>query len=341
MSYNYLYIYEHLELEGFIPDKISSISKGKNNRSFLVIKENKKFLLKYYKRDDFIKRNRLKAELNFLNLMIKGGFKNVPIPIKFNIEKNWILLSWMDGNNIKKINKSHIRKLIFFVNELQSLRNNELINTIQNASEACFNLNDHIKIVFFRLNLLEKRLGNLSFLPSDIYEKFKKLISLMIYEFKKISLEIKTKDKNLLFLNLNPRQKILSQSDIGFHNIFINNNDDLLFYDFEYAGWDDCFKMISDLVLQPEGCLDSKFFQISKPLLNNYIKTIEDKERLKQTIFLYRIKWTCILLNNFFYIEKEERKIDSYILSLAKAKSYFNNSENNARDFIEFLNVNY
>lgn len=341
MPHNYSKIYEDLKTEGFIPDDISLISKGKNSRSFLVVRENKKFLFKYFKNNDFIKRNRLKAELNFLNLMIKEGFKNVPIPIKFNIEKNFILLSWLDGKNINEINKSHIEKLIFFIIELQSLRNSTLINTIDNASEACFNLNDHIKIVSFRLNLLEKRLGYLKFLPSEIYEKFKKFVSLINYDFKKISLEINNKYNNLLFLKLNSRQKILSQSDIGFHNIFINNNNELLFFDFEYAGWDDCFKMIADLVLQPEGCLDYRFFQISKPLLNKYLRTFEDKERLKKTIFLYRIKWTCILLNTFLYGEKQKRKIGLDFLTLEKAINYFNNSENKARHFVEFLNVNY
>ena len=341
MSYNYKNIYEDLGSEGFKPDDISLISKGKNSRSFMVIKDNKKFLFKYFKKNDFIKRNRLKAELNFLNLMIKGGFKNVPVPIKFKVEKNWILLSWLDGKSIERVNKSHIKKLILFINDLQSLRKNELINTIDNASEACFNLNDHIKTVSFRLNLLENRLNYLQFLPSDLYQKLQELISLMVYEFKKISLEIKSKCNNLLFLKLNYHQKILSQSDIGFHNIFINNNDNLLFFDFEYAGWDDCFKMIADLVLQPEGCLDYEFFKISKPLLNKYLKTFLDKERLKKTISLYRIKWTCILLNNFFYDETIDRKIDLDVLTLEKALNYFNNSEKKARDFFEFLNVNY
>ena len=107
--------------------------------------------------------------------MIKGGFKNVPIPIKFNIKRNWILLSWLDGKSIDKINNFHIKKLIFFINDLQSLKNSELINTIDNASEACFNLNDHIKIISFRLNLLEKKVGYLSLLTSDIYERLQTL----------------------------------------------------------------------------------------------------------------------------------------------------------------------
>ena len=341
MSFNYLTINEDLGSEGYKPDEISLISKGKNSRSFLIVKDNKKFLLKYFKDNDIIKRNRLKAEVNFLNLMIKGGFKNVPIPIKFNIKRNWILLSWLDGKSIDKINNFHIKKLIFFINDLQSLKNSELINTIDNASEACFNLNDHIKIISFRLNLLEKKVGYLSLLTSDIYERLQNLISLMKYEFKKISLEINTKYKNLLFLKLNFKQKILSQSDIGFHNIFINNSDELLFFDFEYAGWDDCFKMIADLVLQPEGCLDSDFFQISKSLLSNYINTWEDKERLKKTIFLYRIKWTCILLNNFIYDENQKRIIDLDNLILEKAINYFYDSEHNAMNFIKFLNINY
>ena len=62
-------------------------------------------------------------------------------------------------------------------------------------------------------------------------------------------------------------EKIISPSDIGFHNILYKDNK-LFFIDFEYAGWDDCFKMIADLVLQPEGCLDSEFFQISKSLFS-------------------------------------------------------------------------
>ena len=160
-------------------------------------------------------------------------------------------------------------------------------------------------------------------------------------ELIKILLEINSKDKNLLFLNLNCSQKILSQSDIGFHNVFINNNDDLLFFDFEYAGWDDCFKMIADLILQPEGCLDSEFFQISKTLLNNYIKTPEDKKRLEKTILLYRVKWTCILLNNFIYAENRGRTNHSDSLILDKAINYFNNSKNKVIDFIEYINVNY
>ncbi len=88
MSFNYSTIYEDLGSEGYKPDAISLISKGKNSRSFLVVNDNEKYLLKYFKDNDIIKRNRLKAELNFLNLMIKGGFKNVPIPIKFNIKRN-------------------------------------------------------------------------------------------------------------------------------------------------------------------------------------------------------------------------------------------------------------
>ena len=99
--------------------------------------------------------------------------------------------------------------------------------------------------------------------------------------------------------------------------------------------------MIADLVLQPEGCLDSDFFQISKSLLSNYLKTYEDKERLKKTIFLYRIKWTCILLNNFIYDENQKRIIDLDNLILEKAINYFYDSEHNAMNFIKFLNINY
>ena len=66
-------------------------------------------------------------------------------------------------------------------------------------------------------------------------------------------------------------QEGLSQSDIGFHNIFEDKNNNLLFFDFEYTGWDDSFKMISDIVLQPDYKIKNEFFYLLDGLLSNFI----------------------------------------------------------------------
>ena len=40
--------------------------------------------------------------------------------------------------------------------------------------------------------------------------------------------------------------KCLSPSDFGFHNVIVEKDKILRFIDFEYAGWDDPAKMVSD-----------------------------------------------------------------------------------------------
>ena len=50
------------------------------------------------------------------------------------------------------------------------------------------------------------------------------------------------------------RNKIISPSDVGFHNI-ISQKDKLNFIDFENASWDDPYKLFEDLVIQPGNIL--------------------------------------------------------------------------------------
>ena len=49
-----------------------------------------------------------------------------------------------------------------------------------------------------------------------------------------------------------PRQdRVLSPSDFGFHNALERPDSQLTFVDFEYFGWDDPAKMLSDFLLHP------------------------------------------------------------------------------------------
>ena len=54
--------------------------------------------------------------------------------------------------------------------------------------------------------------------------------------------------------------RIISQSDVGFHNMLVGTNN-VYFLDFEYSGWDDPGKLISDLLLQPDNNVPLKIFQ--------------------------------------------------------------------------------
>ena len=91
------------------------------------------------------------------------------------------------------------------------------------------------KICNFNKNL---SLDLTSFLKQNIYN-----LSSLINSIKESNV-----DKDYI---LPLKDRILSQSDVGFHNIICKKNK-LYFIDFEYAGWDDPGKLFCDLLIQPD-----------------------------------------------------------------------------------------
>ena len=70
------------------------------------------------------------------------------------------------------------------------------------------------------------------------------------------------RDKNIDIDYILPEEnRVISQSDVGFHNMLIGKNK-VYFLDFEYAGWDDPGKLFSDLLLQPDNNFPIKHFKI-------------------------------------------------------------------------------
>ena len=51
---------------------------------------------------------------------------------------------------------------------------------------------------------------------------------------------------------LSPDDCCLSPSDFGFHNALVDDDGQVTFLDFEYAGRDDPAKLVSDFFCQPE-----------------------------------------------------------------------------------------
>ena len=95
-------------------------------------------------------------------------------------------------------------------------------------------------------------------------------------------------------------ERTLSSSDFGFHNALKRANGQIVFLDFEYFGWDDPAKMISDFLLHPQiylrANLKSRFF---KEMLNcfDFIPNID--KRIMIVYPLFGLKWCLILLNEF------------------------------------------
>jgi len=103
-------------------------------------------------------------------------------------------------------------------------------------------------------------------------------------------------------LRLTQAERIISPSDFGFHNSIIHGKQ-LCFIDFEYAGWDDPAKMVCDFFCQPEipVSLDYYTYFVNRLSLMLYgeEKSTALAQRVKLFFPLYRLKWCCIMLNDF------------------------------------------
>ena len=92
----------------------------------------------------------------------------------------------------------------------------------------------------------------------------------------------------------------LSPSDFGLHNAMMTPQGDLVFFDFEYFGWDDPVKLTADFCLHPG-------MSISKNAQEVWIDQMDKifgvdpsfTSRLNALYPLYAIRWSLIILNEF------------------------------------------
>ncbi len=99
---------------------------------------------------------------------------------------------------------------------------------------------------------------------------------------------------------LTQEERCLSPSDFGFHNSLLQADGTLRFFDFEYAGWDDPAKMICDFFCQPDLPVpESAFESFCSCTTGNFSLPEKITRRAKNLLPFYRIKWCCILLNEF------------------------------------------
>ena len=322
---------------------ISNIKSGVNSDIYKIKLNDQKLILKVYPRKDFIKRDRLNSELNFLNLLVSGGFENIPKPLNWDHHDKWLLMTFLEGESIKNIQPIHYEKLFEFIFNIQSLNSDLNINKIKNASEAEFTVLNHFVSVNNRVNLFMEKIE----LYQYISDENKVLIKIIL---NKLKIRMKyIKDFELTVLSdinnkevIYSKDKILSQSDIGFHNIFKDQSNNLLFFDFEYAGWDHTLKMISDIILQPDNRMQPRYFYLLDRMINRYIVNINDQNKLCLVCMIYRIKWTCIILNNIFKKPYDNKFFLNQIDELIKkANQYYEESDLQEKSFISFLKENY
>lgn len=286
--------------------KSDPIGGGKNSRVFRIFCSNEDYILKCYFQSPVDRRNRLKTEFDSLEFLWKNGIRCIPQPLYQNTKLNFAIYEFIHGTRITsdEIQSKEIDEAIQFLLSLKNLAVNK-DTSLPIASEACFSIQELIESLHSRFRRLSstKKEGEIflrlhNFLSLEFLHSFE--------EIEKWSLT-KLKQKGIKSLQEISADNItLSPSDFGFHNAICRKNK-IVFLDFEYFGWDDPAKMISDFLLHPAMLL-------KEPLKKHFVGQIISlfgqenlSSRLEVVYPFFGLKWCLILLNEFLIDELERR----------------------------------
>lgn len=310
-----------------LPFNMEPIHAGRNSQVSKISHREGKWILKnYFRPRGGTHRDRLGTEFNFLVLLNGAGVIGIPEPLAMDRDMNLALYSFMPGNRPDEIGVTHISQASSFISTINQLRELTATSAIPLAADACLSWQEHLALTETRINYLmglkpesDVELDALAFSKKQLLPLWLSLKERLLQEIPKMELA----------KPLPLAERILSPSDFGFHNS-IEHEGRLSFIDFEYAGWDDPAKLICDFLCQPELPVTKKLgWQFTGELLRNWPYAETVKQRVDKLLPAHRLKWCCILLNEFM-AEHRERRLHAGVRSqgllayqLDKAKSYF------------------
>lgn len=277
------------------PVSVERLAGGKNNRVFAVSHaDGLSRILKSYNRSTDDPRDRLGTEWRFLAYARARGIEAVPAPLAIDPEAGAALYSRLPGTKLAPgaVEGRHLAAALDFIVALNEAPRE--LSGLAPGSEACFSLADHILTV-------ERRVARLAMLDPeaphrDAAARFVAERLAPAWEAAKARIGA----SNLPLAEALPlAARVVSPSDFGFHNALVAG-ERVGFLDFEYAGLDDPAKLVGDFFSVPE---------IPTPLagLADFIEGLAARldlgadfpARARLLLDAYRVKWACIILNDF------------------------------------------
>lgn len=305
------------------PFKLEPMSGGGNNRVFIAKQDDRIIgVLKQYYHNKGDLRDRLDTEWNFSKFLWNHKIQLIPKPVISDPHNYIAFYSYINGNKLfpEKITKYHIDQAIDFYLSMNSFRQSDDAKLLPDASEACFSLGDHIRLIDRRILNLKKIKSR-----SKIDTNAREFIDMeLLPMWDTIRNAICGSDHNCSFpLNdaITSSYRRLSPSDFGFHNTLEDTNGRLFFMDFEYAGWDDPAKMVCDFFCQPAIPVPQQFFpRIIEKIVRELSEPDIQRQRIELLLPVYQIKWCCIILNEFLPLGISRRVFTDSALDLEVIK---------------------
>lgn len=281
--------------------QIADLPGGANNRVYRLEGPSGAVLLKVYFQHPDDARDRLGAEFQFSRFAWQRGVRCLPRPLAMDRAHGAAIYEFIEGRRPRcgEIGMPEVQQAARFLRELNRRRSDPAARLLPRASEACFTLEEHLLCVDGRI----ERLGRLDpagpagsaaiqFVREELAPCWRRIRLAACFEAERRAVPLRAP--------IPPQDEWLSPSDFGFHNAILDAGGRLRFIDFEYAGWDDPAKTVCDFFCQPA-------VPTPKPLAEHFARStlseLSDPDlyyrRAALLMPVYRVKWCCIMLNEF------------------------------------------
>jgi hypothetical protein len=287
---------------------VTPIPGAANNRVFRVEAAGRAFLLKAYFHHRGDRWDRLGAESSFCSHAWRSGLRCLPQPIAGDPRRRLGLYEFIDGRRLsrREVTAATVRQAVDFVVGLNRAR--PAARAWPAAAEACFSVTEHLRCLHGRLSRLEHLAGS-----SRWHRKARDFIRGELLPAGRVVDDFVRERSRQLGLPLSASlplgQRCLSPSDFGFHNALRRPGGRLCFIDFEYAGSDDPAKLVCDFFCQQAVPVPSRYFVAFIRDLQAGLPSLRlDVERIEMLMPVYRLKWCCIILNEFLPVGLARRR---------------------------------
>jgi hypothetical protein len=275
--------------------EIESIEKlkGRGNSAIykLHLSNTNKLAFKIYPEISY--HDRLRSEFKSTKIFKELNIKNVQRPVSFDSHLDVASYEWINGDRVSTYGAKELKSALSFLKTLHKNSNAKQFINFPMAADACprgLDIEMQIQRRLLQFDLMSEKYSELEqFLKNEFKPLFKEIISWSRASWPSNPSYIEPIQKDKL---------ILSPSDFGFHNSLRSQNDNLIFHDFEYFGWDDPVKLISDFSHHAAMNLPTELEQI----WFSEVSEIYGKQligRLSAAWPMYGLTWCLIILNEF------------------------------------------
>lgn len=291
---------------------------GRNSRVYKVRSQGQHFALKQYPSRADDPRDRLGTEVAALRLMQRHGIEVIPRVVAVDRERNFVLLSWIDGVLVGAPGDTDIDSATRFLSSVHGLRRAPGAAELQPAAEACLSGGEIERQLCARLALLEKVAAAEPDLGTFLSQRVTPACAYYVAEAR-----TRMRANGLDFgMELPQDKRSLVPADFGFHNSLRQGDGSLAYIDFEYFGWDDPVKVTADILLHPGvplgGAQQLRFRNAAERL---YGEDASFGVRLEALLPLFGLRWVLILLNEFVPERWQRRVLAGAAESWGEAKA--------------------